>query len=342
MTENYNNGWQQNGDYYMPPARQLRRDSNFVGITVLTQLILLQISFLFIIFALAFSGIISVGTDQYFGLGNIGFFIVYSLAYAVGMGLPGPVIAAISHRKIKPFSQLESAPEKIGFVSVVLALLSGMAICVFANFIASYIGFFLSQFGILPPEMPTYLEKNVQSFIINIIVFAVMPAILEEMLYRGYILRTLLRYGSGFALVVSSLLFALMHGNTSQIPFAFIVGLACGYLMISTGRIWPSMMLHFLNNFMSTLLSYAGMFLETEIQGQKMVLLVFTFIVIIGLASLLILFGRSDPIVRFNRSPGNMQMTTGQKTSASLFAPGIIISIIVAIALTILNIIGGG
>ncbi|MDD2417727.1 MAG: type II CAAX endopeptidase family protein [Oscillospiraceae bacterium] len=342
MTGNYMNDWQQNGGYYMPPTRQLRRDSNFVGIAVLTQIILLQLSFVLVIFALWFSGIIEVQNDQFYGLGNIGFLVIYSFAYIIGMGLPAPIIAAISRRKINPFSKLDSAPGEIGFVSVVLVLLAGMAICVFANFITSYITFFLSQFGILPPEMPSYLENNIPSFIMNIIVFAVLPAILEEMVYRGYVLRTLLKYGNGFALVVSSLLFALMHGNLQQIPFAFIVGLACGYLMISTGQIWPAMMLHFLNNFMSTLLQYAGMSLDTEVQSQKMILLVFAFIVMLGLTSLLILFGRSDPIIRLNRSPNSLQLTNGQKASSSLLAPAIIITIAIAIALTILSIIWGG
>lgn len=48
------------------------------------------------------------------------------------------------------------------------------------------------------------------------------------MLFRGYFLRLLRPYGTWFAVIVTAILFALMHGNILQIPFAFLVGLACG------------------------------------------------------------------------------------------------------------------
>ena len=46
---------------------------------------------------------------------------------------------------------------------------------------------YLSLIHISPPEYPEMLEPTVTSLILNIFVVAVLPALLEEMVYRGFI-----------------------------------------------------------------------------------------------------------------------------------------------------------
>lgn len=334
------NGWVPDGGYRIQPGRELRRDSNFVGIITISQTVLLQLSFVILLIPLGMAGVVQPA-EQYYGMGKTAFLIFYSFAYALGMGLPAPVVAAIARRNIRPFDRLENAEYHVSLPSAVLALLAGLSFCILANFATMYIVYFLSQLGLYPPEMPSYIDKTGLSLGLNIFVFCLLPAILEEMIYRGYILRTLRRHGDGFALVVSSALFALMHGNILQIPFAFIVGMVCGYLVIKTGRIWLGMMLHFLNNFMSTLLSYADLFTATDELKQKMYLIVFSIIGTVGLIALLILFAMSDPIVRRDQ-PRASEMTAGQKTGSLLLAPAMIISILISLLLTIYTTKWGG
>ena len=83
---------------------------------------------------------------------------------------------------------------------------------------------------------PVYVENSVVSLLLNIFTPRAAARGAREMVYRGYILRTLLPHDKVFAIVVSSAMFALMHGNLLQIPFAFIVGLTCGYLAVKTGK----------------------------------------------------------------------------------------------------------
>jgi membrane protease YdiL (CAAX protease family) len=80
---------------------------------------------------------------------------------------------------------------------------------------------------------------------------AVVPAITEELLMRGMIMQPLRRFGNGFALVCSSILFALLHQNMTQAPMAFFAGLALGWASIKTGALWAPILIHFWNNAVS-------------------------------------------------------------------------------------------
>lgn len=71
--------------------------------------------------------------------------------------------------------------------------------------------------------------------------------LIEEFIFRGAVLKTLEPFGKWFALLASSLAFALMHGNFAQIPFAMAAGLILGYIAMEYS-IWYSLLLHISNN----------------------------------------------------------------------------------------------
>lgn len=69
----------------------------------------------------------------------------------------------------------------------------------------------------------------------------------EEVLFRGYVLRSLQPYGKKFAIVASAFLFGVFHGNVVQMPYAFAVGLVLGYVATEYSVVW-AMVLHTINN----------------------------------------------------------------------------------------------
>ena len=71
--------------------------------------------------------------------------------------------------------------------------------------------------------------------------------IMEEIIFRGLVLRHLQPYGKGFAIVMSAFAFGIFHGNIVQIPYAFLVGLVMGYVAIEYNILW-AMVLHMINN----------------------------------------------------------------------------------------------
>ena len=69
----------------------------------------------------------------------------------------------------------------------------------------------------------------------------------EEILFRGFVQRSLRPFGRRFAVFGSAFLFGLFHGNLLQTPYAFLVGLVLGYVAEEYSIPW-SMGLHMFNN----------------------------------------------------------------------------------------------
>lgn len=76
---------------------------------------------------------------------------------------------------------------------------------------------------------------------------AILAPLSEEILFRGYVLRSLRPYGKRFAIFGSALLFALFHGNLLQAPYAFLAGLVLGYAAAEYSILW-AVLLHGFNN----------------------------------------------------------------------------------------------
>jgi membrane protease YdiL (CAAX protease family) len=78
----------------------------------------------------------------------------------------------------------------------------------------------------------------------------------EEFLCRGYIqTRLSRRWGSLSAVLISSVLFGILHFDVVHSTMAFFIGLYLGFLAERTGSIWPGIVCHALNNIISVLLA---------------------------------------------------------------------------------------
>jgi ABC-2 type transport system permease protein/sodium transport system permease protein len=85
-------------------------------------------------------------------------------------------------------------------------------------------------------------------------VFAITPAVCEEFFFRGFVLGSLHRLSTVMAIVVSSLLFGLMHVLTSNVlmverflPTA-LIGVLLAIIALRTCSIWPGMIFHAIHN----------------------------------------------------------------------------------------------
>ena len=82
---------------------------------------------------------------------------------------------------------------------------------------------------------------------------ALLPAVLEEMLFRYVPIKLLGGRSRRAAITVSSVMFALVHLSLSQIPYALLAGAVFAYITVMTGSILPSVFLHFANNAVSVI-----------------------------------------------------------------------------------------
>jgi sodium transport system permease protein len=103
-----------------------------------------------------------------------------------------------------------------------------------------------------PPAITDALRSLVtpgDSLWLKLFAVALTPAICEELLMRGVILRSLVRpLGHTGAVVVSALLFAILHLSAYRFVPTFMLGLLLGTVALSSRSLWPAMLVHALNN----------------------------------------------------------------------------------------------
>jgi sodium transport system permease protein len=89
--------------------------------------------------------------------------------------------------------------------------------------------------------------------------YALVPAICEEIAFRGLILSGLVRrLGAGKGILVSALLFAFGHLNALQFVPTFILGLALGYITVRSGSLFPAILFHLVHNGLIITVAYFG------------------------------------------------------------------------------------
>jgi membrane protease YdiL (CAAX protease family) len=106
---------------------------------------------------------------------------------------------------------------------------------------------------ILP--MPEFLQDTFQTlmvnqeFIVSLILIGIVPAITEEMFFRGVVLNGFKEnYSEKKAIVISALLFGIIHLNPWQFVTAFIFGLIAAWICIKTKSILLCVYMHLFNN----------------------------------------------------------------------------------------------
>ena len=100
--------------------------------------------------------------------------------------------------------------------------------------------------------------NNFGIYLVYVLTACIAPAICEEFLFRGVIASGLKEKGFTVALVASSIIFTLMHGNPEQTVHQFIIGYVIGYAFLKTGNIWIGVIVHFVNNFTAVTMTYVS------------------------------------------------------------------------------------
>ncbi|MBQ2266371.1 MAG: CPBP family intramembrane metalloprotease [Clostridia bacterium] len=188
-------------------------------------------------------------------------------------------------------------------------VLMGVGFCSFANIATGIASSFFEGFGINYEVDFGENPQGVLGITLSILATAVVPALVEEFACRGIVLGSLRKYGEGFAVLTTAIMFGLIHGNFQQIPFAFMVGLILGFVTVKTGSIWPAILIHFYNNFSSVIFDYVfdGMAIELQNVIYTIYLIVCLFIGILGV----LLLRNNTEIFKF--APSNTDASEKQK-----------------------------
>jgi membrane protease YdiL (CAAX protease family) len=160
-------------------------------------------------------------------------------------------IVYCSVRKIKPRSVFSDG-QKISLLPISVAIvLAIIAIFLFTPLMEA-IEYGFMQLGYSPDDSLPMEEKMRTSgkyFLLGLVVFALLPAIAEEIVFRGVIQASIQSKYNGFvAVTISTVLFVFMHGALQQTVYQLVMGIMLGYIACVGGSILYSIILHFLNN----------------------------------------------------------------------------------------------
>ena len=191
---------------------------------------------------------------------------------------------------------------KISIKSVIVSILIGVIVYFLNVFVAAFFNGILQGFGYKFTSGTLPGSYSIGMLILNLFVTAVLPAVCEETAHRGMLLKCLAPLGKKSAIIISALLFGLLHMNIEQFFYATLIGLLLGYLATVTETIYPAMIIHFMNNAISVFMGYSqvnhlGMdfvftWINMNLQNNPFMGLLFVVVLIALLATLLYLLIR--------------------------------------------------
>lgn len=139
------------------------------------------------------------------------------------------------------------------FISIGLGIICFCVNIIVSSFSNGLIGFS----GYRTVGVAIEYDYSLTNFFLDLITVAVLPAFCEEFLHRGLLLQGTKHMGFKKAIVVSALLFGLLHFSIQKFFYAFVIGLILGLISVVAKNIWPGIIIHFLNNGISVYLDYA-------------------------------------------------------------------------------------
>lgn len=158
-----------------------------------------------------------------------------------------PVIIYLLIQEGKPLSYISF--KKIKISDYCLLFLFTMCIIPVITLINSISMMFVEN------HLATELDSmNNNPFILNIVLIAVIPAVVEEITFRGIIFGGYKGSKTKYAIIGSALLFGLFHMNINQFCYAFVMALVFGFLYEATGSILSTIFVHFIFNAHSVVL----------------------------------------------------------------------------------------
>lgn len=300
--------------------RRLRMASNGLGFFVLAYFLLMAVCSFIVSGAIGASGIATQKN-------------VTSLQYIIQILciLTPPLIAGFFYRIFSRRRISDTIPKSfVPIKKLIPMLLLGMAAAMIANQLAQMFDNNISLFSLHNNAPDLEESRTGMEMFLSFVCTAICPALAEEFAFRGIFMGVMRKHGDAFAIFSSALVFGAMHGNTTQIIFAFVLGLIFGYIDCKANSIIPSVLLHFGNNFYAVLTDFLRTAIPDEQQAMLIIMLIISMFYILGILSF-IYFARTDKsFFRLSNDDKNQFSDTDilpfkEKIKTLLTAPGIIV-----------------
>jgi len=194
---------------------------------------------------------------------NMSILRYFQFVQSVGLFVVPPfLIAIISGVGIGNYLQINKAPKG-------KLLLIALAIMPVAMLLISFLGYLNSLVSFpdwvvaMEDAANTMAEKmlrtdNIFTFFANIVVIAVVPAIGEELIFRGLIQKYFIQWTKNihFGVIITAIVFSTIHFQFLGFLPRMAMGLVFGYMLVYSKNIWYPIIAHFVNNAVAVLVIY--------------------------------------------------------------------------------------
>lgn len=222
--------------------------------------------FLFDINLLEASQQLDINSDQV----NIGALKFYQSIYSIGMFIIPPFIFAyLASKKIRAYLFLNGKSSLDKYLLAAFAIILSLPLINLLADINSHLQLpeFLSgvenwmrnaeeQAKVATEKF--LIMKNVSDLWINLLMIAVIPALGEELLFRGVIQRIFTKMTNNihWAIVITAFLFAALHMQFFGLLPRMAMGILFGYLLVWTKNLWVPIIAHLANNGLAVIMTY--------------------------------------------------------------------------------------
>ncbi len=162
------------------------------------------------------------------------------------------------------------------------------------------------------------------SVIIALFSHALLPAVLEEAIFRYLPIRLLAPHSPRAAIIVSAIFFSLAHADLFSIPYALVAGVILMTLDLACDSIIPSVIIHFINNALSVLMMF--------IFNPFTVLGIYVTIILLTVISIIV-------IIEIKDDYEDALIIATYKGEGVKFTPGMILYAALTLAIAIMNLL---
>ena len=146
---------------------------------------------------------------------------------------------------------------KISSKGILISIGIGLVVFILNIFISTFFSYFLELLGYHNNFASSTTSSSIGSFFLTLLTVAVLPAICEEFTHRGLLLSEYKKLGFKKAVILSGLMFGLIHLNINQFFYATIIGMVLAVVTLYSRSIFPAMIIHFMNNGLNVYFSFA-------------------------------------------------------------------------------------
>lgn len=186
-----------------------------------------------------------------FGMKSVYFTVICSCFSVFTMFLVVGIFKFTTEEKFLNLTSLK--PFKWYFLPVALFLSAAMFFGV--GFVNDTLVRAFEKLGVILGGVDIPLD-NFGQYVIFSVVFALLPAVFEEVFFRGLIIKCLEGVKPLYTVIAVSLCFALYHCSAAQLVYQLIYGALLTLLALTAKSSIPSMIAHFINNFAVITLEY--------------------------------------------------------------------------------------